>query len=1154
MPSAALNCIADSLEYLHDDLDAYYRGELLSTWRRFLARLRQCRSVLSKQNDVSMSDGCGYIDHFFKRYLMFLRAELAPDLSYSRRILALDLLCFILGAYRSDDDVLLQYILADVVLQHSLFRLILDPYDDIRSTSAKALSYIATTNPVSDKSGTLQVGKLVGLLNVARKIAAATSRADHADAAGRLLCLSSTISTYTANTTNTDLEHDEIYDLAQEVCAYTGAMAELRPSTSYPLHGNILGLSYMIRGRKHIPIATKSSLLKDLLIRICSQIWGLSHDPLCVDSPEVEDESIDESTNFGPKDLLAYAWRALRDSNLLMQAMIECFETEKSLVKTIGEMCFDQLRLLRHRGAFSTVSQTFLLCCQKAHSADNDTFRQLTNNWFNKAMMEIEYQAAKLTRRSAGLPAMFAGLLNASDTFRFSAAFEALVKLAVQNHNNIEFKNSHGHVYLPQVHALNCIKDIMTNSRFRIITEPLVVLTINIAAQCLGSPIWAIKNCGLMLLRASINRLDPDTGLGAAEAGYHISRSLVDIESPLNVSLMLLGQPLITKNKEYESSLTQSKDKQQEGSNTEAEFAALDLLGRLYVSDIDRTGVEEAVEKRLSHSLWHIRAQAARVLANMAAPSSELALINKLFHRLDDEDVGGNESHGILMTIQNLLPKIQDNIDIRESVLDIVEMLSQSLQSPKLLRRPVVGAVLIEIVNYLSDLPTTDSASIAKMYAALKGSLRDLLRQETQLAALLQRAYAAFLIRICSYDLPDSIDEAVLILGKDEDTVVAVLSHLLSPYPFRTGAGAVDVLVQILDGMSVQDVQALVMNAIISISSQNTQVLSEMQAQSLAKHVKFGIHLSRDLLSAHLRMYAFLCAQAWHLRTQGVTSELMKLRTGFILHLRTSTNDSIDDSTRRGAATSLQELTRLNNASQMIQAMFGDAGKLEVMSVLYDLLNDDDDEIRVSSAEIAAHFIDPAASNISAAEKLSAMASRVSLRMQLLKEFTTSRVLACECLRRLLDVKTIASSIHFGSATQNQIEQYPVAEELQHILAKANDLFAEEKQNLYVDDIAEVKVWAAMLCSIKVESQSTLMTAVKVWVMNGVSSLIDFLNKSVDNVQIAYNLDLELLLVRVVTMARVVDICETELQELQNKCTAVDLSVSVQAAFTWSLR
>lgn len=43
---------------------------------------------------------------------------------------------------------------------------------------------------------------------------------------------------------------------------------------------------------------------------------------------------------------------------------------------------------------------------------------------------------------------------------------------------------------LPQVHALNCLKDIFTDARFGLSTETYVANTLEIAASCLESQMY----------------------------------------------------------------------------------------------------------------------------------------------------------------------------------------------------------------------------------------------------------------------------------------------------------------------------------------------------------------------------------------------------------------------------------------------------------------------------------------------------------------------------------------------------------------------------------------------------------------------------------------------------------------------------------------
>lgn len=50
--------------------------------------------------------------------------------------------------------------------------------------------------------------------------------------------------------------------------------------------------------------------------------------------------------------------------------------------ENIGSASFAQLAELRHRGAFSTVSQTFATCCQRCAQSKDQSISSLPNAWY----------------------------------------------------------------------------------------------------------------------------------------------------------------------------------------------------------------------------------------------------------------------------------------------------------------------------------------------------------------------------------------------------------------------------------------------------------------------------------------------------------------------------------------------------------------------------------------------------------------------------------------------------------------------------------------------------------------------------------------------------------------------------------------------------
>ena len=66
----------------------------------------------------------------------------------------------------------------------------------------------------------------------------------------------------------------------------------------------------------------------------------------------------------------------------VLQAVMRYTEQEHSILATIGDLCIEQLTMLRHRGAFSTVTQTFALCCEKIRAFTEDDTRQLNFRFY----------------------------------------------------------------------------------------------------------------------------------------------------------------------------------------------------------------------------------------------------------------------------------------------------------------------------------------------------------------------------------------------------------------------------------------------------------------------------------------------------------------------------------------------------------------------------------------------------------------------------------------------------------------------------------------------------------------------------------------------------------------------------------------------------
>ena len=1152
VPGAALTCLAESLQVLHDDTDAFHRGELLSIFRRFLTRLSVSRSVVDRRSKSAYpSDVAG----FLTRYTTFLRTELAPHSSYGRHILALDLICFIAEISAHHDHEFPFPMMADGRLLSSLFRLILDPYDDVRTTAAQALSQ-TTCLAATDLAVAVTLKDAINDLEpkaAASTVAAATNRADHADALGRTIDLMHGVETLDLHQEVDELNgsktksDDGLQSLAQQFCTYIKSIRTFDVSTQYPLHGNILGISYVIRSTRLSTDLPATTVLQQNLLNASKCVWVLSQAHLCVDSPEMEIETAQETVSLGPKDALAYAWRALRDSNLLMQAMLETYSPEMYLLQTIGDTCFEQLALLRHRGAFSTVAQTFVLCCQKARNSEDERLPALISQWFSRALHELEEQAEKLTRRSAGLPAIFTALLHSSNHEQFSTAFQALVEIATQATPHTCEGVPQDRLRLPQVHALNCMKDIMTSSRFRTMTEPLVVSTINIAAHFMGSSIWAIKNCGLMLLSASINRLDPDTSLGASEAGLNFRGAVPMAFRPLEIALALL---------QIDSTFQLGPDRSRLnvtfGGSEEAEFAGLDLLGRLYMGPEERVKAKIAVVQKLRHRLWHIRAQAARLFANLSLQGEEINTFHEMLSGLESS-VSNNECHGRLLVAQNLLRSVQEKLQIQDYLPQLVELLVDAAASPTLLRSSLASGVWLELATESYDRAVILPDEQEKLRICVEQIIRFRTGSAKQANALFNRASSIFLSSAAEAAYSRSSKSALIELTGDEDISVHVLGNLQPSMPYKEPQSALNLLTRAMSIDEADDVRASAMNAACSFLQHTTARPLDMVHQ-----INFSSLVSRDVRNAQVKLYAHLSAQLWLQCGQEGLSQLKHSAYGFCLHLRAVANDELEDQTRKAAVDALVAFKGIIDADQMLRCLCGPTGELQVTSVLYDLLNDDDDEIRLAATEAAATFLssngpDMVMRSSDVTGVFCAAASRQKLRDQIMKKFGGSGILELECWRRILGIKTIIAQFHLKKAIYTYSERNSVGHQLNSILDGANDLFAEEKQNLYIDEVAELRFWADMVVKNNRDPPNFVPSALVSWSTEGLRDVSKILIDGNLSSSLHYNANFEMLLMRVVTVARIVGTSKEGWEGLQKQCLRANMSETVLSAFTWSL-
>lgn len=281
----------------------------------------------------------------------------------------------------------------------------------------------------------------------------------------------------------------------------------------------------------------------------------------------------------------------------------------------------------------------------------------------------------------------------------------------------MEYDKERQYLELPQVHAMNCLKDIFTNNKLSTYTEPFIMKALTLSADRLGSPIWALRNSGLMLFRALLTRMCraiPGAvlgfgGLSGAEPGARIT-------FPKYPGLLELLSGLLT--------TTQGGATEGTDIITEKVFPALELVGDKIPSLDDSTDemLRGLVLQHLGSSVWGVREHAARVFASLLPRQRIPDAIHDL--AILPENLTENYIHGVALTVRYALRrytatdnfwmgecsptkedfqmieinKLAENMDgffeTLRAILDVLFRVGKS---------PTVAAELVEILNGLLE-------------------------------------------------------------------------------------------------------------------------------------------------------------------------------------------------------------------------------------------------------------------------------------------------------------------------------------------------------------------------------------------------------------------------------------------------------------------
>ncbi|KAF2215287.1 hypothetical protein CERZMDRAFT_36176, partial [Cercospora zeae-maydis SCOH1-5] len=1116
LTESALNMVKKALGIYFADVDADFRSEIFGSIQRLIDRIRAATAVLDRDKSQMARSGSStetsqavirrHHDHL-KWLLRFLAQELRPTASYQRHISALRCLS-ILARSGLDDGVSVdrwsksaqgqikwpfRLCVVGGDVRRLLLDMLLDPFEDVRHSAFDVLglycsvqvtappqnSQTAPGCPISTSLGITDL--YMHTLDRAETIMYQTGRADHADGVAYLYslwyqsCIADNNSVHTWQYAEENILLGRLFaKLKKFIDTAQNALSEA--VARYPLHGLLTSLRYVLLQRQAHAFDHPQDAILDKIFYHLQQIWELVRPILCDDAPEGYLPEELESSSNDTKETLSYCWRALKEGSLLLGALITsqsatADQKNESLQKW-SALCFTQLAELRHRGAFSTVAQTWVACCSRAQETVVKGQPQL-DIWYSDVLRMLQTNVTINTRRSAGLPSLLCGILGADRSgqliARAVADLEIIARVEVDASSAEEGS-------LPQVHALNCFKDILKNSQLAEQSEPFLAKALQLSADALRSDAWAIRNCGLMLFRAVIDRL-----LGTSDAHFDDDSTLqkrISTEAYphlLDVVLSLLKAP-------------------GDGTTTRFEgvFPALQLLRLTRIPAERLSETCDAVAALTASPSWHVRDKAARTLAS-------LTTLSDLVLHLDEILSGGglqeNRSHGLQLVAKYTVLRIASAIvkpgagefDTSTAFYDCSCLATSIGQVYSAAKSPVTRAASLDVVRACSELLVSINAATRQNHdhSALITSLISAL--DDPAAAVLRQAWSRLVAHYLMADsetndkAPANCYEMIVeLLRRDQG---AVLHFLEALHPAR-----------VCNNPPMSDFARKVCTYIVSSDSnvhlrcaaQKTIIdLAEASGDSVELHVtrktsyldsSSNQHYANQMLRIETSQMDARCIKRTQLDdnlVQDVSNwadACVAAVNGHGIHTREASAEALGQ-----VATLWQYISEEPKLTTRY---------LQLCLAIYDLLNDDDEDIRLLASEIVTRILAAGPTHTPASEPIVA-----------------SQRLLTFCVGRWPDSSDFVAHAFqraFDFSNTGTVPQ-PIAQQLEASTQSDTALFAEEKQNLYIDEAKEVRVWSQVLQKLSLSAiDKSLIAKLAQWAVAGLHTLTSHSESNAD--------------------------------------------------------
>ncbi|TAQ88243.1 hypothetical protein B7494_g3410 [Chlorociboria aeruginascens] len=1077
LSSCALYSLQNSMGILHADTDAKFRNDILSNTKHLIERLRGATAYLVRELDnismlcnletgnfpntekQEMFEEAGRVlkshEEFLVWYFKFLFGELISTASYQRHITALKAISLFIrsGVLNRRSTLTVQEDYATVwpysinlftpQLIRLLMDLVMDPFEDVRSSATSILKMASkedfdsslemkllnresigtlTTNeinripttqamkstdssPIADS--TTSLGILTGFKARAEVSSKKTGRADYADGVARsyelIYCFSDTSESHLNLVENLIKDVEAKLEIAE---------TDLAKAVMSPVHSHFAALNFVwdtvdYSSDFHGHILGESDLrevwndYQQRIVVCCSHIWKIVKEILCNDSPEGHlPEDLEDVDIVDTKDVLSYSFRAIHESS-------------------------PQVNLLEE--------------------------------WYQGAI-DCIFEQASTTRRSAGIPALITGILSANyQRPDFQAVMTELKSLASRPVKLSETDETN----LPQVHAMNSLKEIFKSSTLGKRSESHITDCLQLAADSLNSEI--LIDC---LFGTCESKVVTETGWDGRSTRLSYDRYPALPE----LLLKLLKQPLT----ESHSTITVI-------GAVESVFPALDLIRRAGPPPTLHQEIEKYVSIHLGSKIWQVRELAARTICALMLRDDWLEALTKL---IKTSRRSSNKTHGILMAVRFVLERrlalvevpaidpvdlcflwgrIIDNIrddhcsEIKAAISDIVIAIYQIVLSRLTFSEKAFQGRPADILIYKDPFAQfCRTIEHPKPDVSIHG-------HRLNLASLQNSAVRQAVYNMAVQEDIEGLKKILDLIAEHDTDMTLVALHCIPQAWSRNSStksllGLVNCYLSAIKKSQSPEVQSA---AISNLS----EVLDKLFTLSIEEFSKIQLVDFRQELKSCLQI-------------RNKSPRLYQRMETWGKMISAAGNANNDFETRHAAIASLNSFYNTTCFRRIDQ----NPRFLPSLLALYDTLNDDDDEIRSLGAVVVSSILK---------KSLIPLAAQEEFVKWLVQHYGSSPLFAWNTMCRI-----IGDSDFLNYNTNVKLE--PAESQFAKAMRDDDALFVEEEQNLFLDEVRESRLWSGVfeqaLC-LPLESHAedyiwrNSVAELTAWAMNGILTI-----------------------------------------------------------------